>query len=219
MPDPLRIVIDTNVYISFLLKRDSIPGQVVERCLRNHRILISPDLQKELYRKLLLSKFDRYVSLETRLDFFQTLVQITSDHTPTIQLAASRDEDDNRLLELAVDTKADLIISGDQDLRVLQPLPGGNLYSLRVKHSIESVNSRRIEIVSSLYSNSPARISCSNCLFFSLNTMFSCCNLGPLIFYLREGFSFLRNLNFGHRPVNRHTLFIRFIVIRFQGRI
>ena len=63
MPDPLWIVIDTNVYINFLLKRDSIPGRVVELCLKQHTVLVSPDLQKELYRKLLLPKFDHYVTL------------------------------------------------------------------------------------------------------------------------------------------------------------
>lgn len=119
--DAIRVVIDTNLYISFLLRADSIPGTVVRHCLINQTILMSPALQKELYRKLIMPKFDRYVSQETRLEFFETLMEIVLVLEPESKLSVITDDTDNRLLELAVDGSADVSISGDRDLLVHHP--------------------------------------------------------------------------------------------------
>ena len=44
--------------------------------------------------------------------------------TPTRQITACRDPDDNRVLEAAVAGQADVIVSGDEDLLVLDPFDG-----------------------------------------------------------------------------------------------
>ena len=67
------------------------------------------------------SKFDKYISLEDRLNViavFETrsqLIQITQ------QIIACRDPKDDKILSLAVTANASCIITGDKDLLVLHP--------------------------------------------------------------------------------------------------
>ena len=69
----------------------------------------------------LRTKFDRYLTLESRLELIlevQTLTKIIAvRHTVTI----CRDPKDNQYLELALSAKADCIVSGDPDLQILSP--------------------------------------------------------------------------------------------------
>ena len=132
--DAIRVVIDTNLYISFLLKGDSVPGAVVRHCLKNDTILISPALQKELYLKLIMSKFDHYVSQEIRPEFFEALMDVVTVLEPESKLSVATDEADNRLLELAVEGRADAIITGDRDLLVHHPYHNVEILRARVFH-------------------------------------------------------------------------------------
>ncbi len=116
-----RIVIDTNVYISFLLKGDSLPGQAVEYVLLHDTPVISGDTEKELFRKLLNPKFDRYVSLDTRMGFFDIVIRRADKVFPDLTVNDCRDPEDNKFLELAVSSQANYIITGDKDLLILNP--------------------------------------------------------------------------------------------------
>ena len=70
------------------------------------------------------SKFDRYLSEETRFAF---LTKHIRDAEPVIiyeRIQVCRDPKDNMILELAVSGNADYIITGDADLLVLNPFRG-----------------------------------------------------------------------------------------------
>lgn len=116
-----RVIIDTNVLISFLLNVESLPGQAVKHVLLHDTTLLSDDTEKELFRKLLNPKFDRYVSLETRMEFFDTFVYRSEKAHPDIAVSDCRDPEDNKFLELAISANADCIITGDKDLLALNP--------------------------------------------------------------------------------------------------
>lgn len=116
-----RVIIDTNVLISFLLNVESLPGQAVKHVLLHDTPLLSDDTEKELFRKLLKPKFDRYVSLETRMEFFDTFVYRSEKAHPDIAVSDCRDPEDNKFLELAISANADCIITGDKDLLALNP--------------------------------------------------------------------------------------------------
>jgi predicted nucleic acid-binding protein len=95
----MRVVVDTNVLVSAALKRQSTPGMAALLVERRLASLIDPEAQSWL-RKLMATA---------------ELVTITE------RIAACRDPTDDKFLELAVDGHADLIVSGDGDLLVLNP--------------------------------------------------------------------------------------------------
>ncbi|GAB4479159.1 MAG: hypothetical protein OHK0037_41130 [Elainellaceae cyanobacterium] len=66
-------------------------------------------------------KFDRYITLENKQDFLTVLVGRSLLIEPTLKITACRDLKDNQILEVAVSGQADFIITGDDDLLVLNP--------------------------------------------------------------------------------------------------
>ncbi|MDQ6694159.1 MAG: putative toxin-antitoxin system toxin component, PIN family [Chloroflexota bacterium] len=79
---------------------------------------------RELDEVLSRPKFDRYLSREARERFFQAFVVNTTLVHVTEQFTVCRDPEDNAVLELAVSGGATYIITGDEDLLVLDPFRG-----------------------------------------------------------------------------------------------
>lgn len=117
----LRIVLDTNIFISGLLLSASKAQQVFDQVTESQILLMSDSTFVEIYQTFIRSKFDKYVSLEKRLNFIGSLRQKAEIVNVTETITICRDAKDNKFLELAVSGKADLIITGDQDLLVLNP--------------------------------------------------------------------------------------------------
>jgi putative PIN family toxin of toxin-antitoxin system len=119
-----RIVIGTNVLISATLDGDSIPARAREHAVRFAQLVATEQTFAELVGKLLVPKFDRYVSRATREIVLERLVPII-EIVPVIQtVSACRDPRDNMFLEAAVNGRADVVISGDKDLLALHPFAG-----------------------------------------------------------------------------------------------
>jgi putative PIN family toxin of toxin-antitoxin system len=119
-----RVVLDTNVIISSLLKPRSLPRRVLDKVLQHRSLLFSDETALELHRRLLSSKFNPYVTLENRLSFLRLLPTLASYVTVTTTISACRDPKDNKFLALAVDGNGHYIITGDKDLLVLNPFQG-----------------------------------------------------------------------------------------------
>jgi putative PIN family toxin of toxin-antitoxin system len=114
-------VLDTNVLVSGLLTQNSTPQRVYDYAIAQATLLISQTTLLELERVLIRPKFDRYVSLEKRLRFIASFV-VRAEHIDiTESIALCRDPQDNHLLELAACGSATHLITGDQDLLVLNP--------------------------------------------------------------------------------------------------
>ena len=116
-----RVVVDTNVLISRLLISNSVAGRAVRHVVEYGQLLVSDATLTELAEVLSRDKFNRYVELADRQAFFQQLARVVERVPITYIVHASRDPKDDMFLELAVNGKADFIISGDQDLLVLSP--------------------------------------------------------------------------------------------------
>jgi len=116
-----RFVFDTNVLISALFSKTSIPFQSVKIAEQQGFILYSEETLLELNQVLNRKKFDKYITLEERQIFIAKY--ITSSELVTIKekIVVCRDIKDNKFLELAVSGNANIIITGDQDLLVLNP--------------------------------------------------------------------------------------------------
>jgi putative PIN family toxin of toxin-antitoxin system len=75
------IVIDTNVFISFALSSTTTPALAVEYAINN--FLQSPATIGELVTKLLLSKFERHITLEQRRQLLVRILEISLLIRPT----------------------------------------------------------------------------------------------------------------------------------------
>jgi len=116
-----RFVLDTNLVVQAALLDSSPARHVFETALTNGEILLSDAVQAELNDVLLRPKFDRYVSPLRRLQFLANLIAIATPVSITIRIQACRDPKDDKFLELALNGRADCIVTGDNDLLVLHP--------------------------------------------------------------------------------------------------
>ena len=116
-----RLVFDTNVLISHLLIPTGISGQAVRKGLHRGRLIVSDDTLNELASVISRPKFDRYISLQDRKDFFRFLGRVVERVAIIRNIQACRDPNDDKFLELAINGQAETIITGDQDLLALHP--------------------------------------------------------------------------------------------------
>ena len=123
-----RAVIDNNVFVSGLIKSNGPPGRILASQRRGHFDLVtSAPLLQELEAVLLrphILKLIRATESDV-VDFVDQLradaIVVTPDFTLTV---VERDPDDNRVLEAAVAGRVDFIVTGDQDLLVLESFRG-----------------------------------------------------------------------------------------------
>jgi len=119
----LRVVLDTNVLISSLLLKNSPPFRVVELIfarsilLRSESTLSESEFEEVLGRK----KFNKYLTLEERQVFLSKFLARSELVEIRQEIDVCRDPKDNKFLELAVNGNASFIITGDDDLLVLNP--------------------------------------------------------------------------------------------------
>jgi putative PIN family toxin of toxin-antitoxin system len=116
-----RFVLDTNVFVSAALFPGSKPDTVVRKVLRTGELLASLKTLEELREVLNRKKFERYINRDDKEDFLRDVVDRSTIIEPTSRISICRDPKDNQILELAISGKANLIITGDDDLLVLNP--------------------------------------------------------------------------------------------------
>ncbi|MDQ2920511.1 MAG: putative toxin-antitoxin system toxin component, PIN family [Acidobacteriota bacterium] len=117
----MRFVLDTNVVVSALLLADSVPRQAFDKVLTEGTLLISVPILLELAEVLRRRQFNKYLLEEERMRFLVDLLKESELFETTEAITECRDPKDNKFLELAFCGKADCIISGDDDLLVLNP--------------------------------------------------------------------------------------------------
>jgi putative PIN family toxin of toxin-antitoxin system len=107
--------------VSRLILPKSLPAHAVRKAELEAMLLISDVTMYELADVLARPKFDRYISLEDRKSFLQRLGYI-AEFVPIIQLVREcRDPKDNKFLEVALNGRADVIVTGDADLLARHP--------------------------------------------------------------------------------------------------
>ena len=116
-----RFVFDTNVVVSALLTKKSVARDALDKGREAGDILLSLEVIEELYDVLGRPAFNRHIDEEDRIRFLNLLVKEATLVEITEKIKECRDPKDDKFLELAVNGKADYIISGDGDLQVLNP--------------------------------------------------------------------------------------------------
>jgi uncharacterized protein len=110
-----KVILDTNLWISFLISKrlDFIDDLLVAGHVK---LFFSLELIEEFIAVAKRPKFKKYFHDENILELLQlfhkygTLIEVTS------KTRKCRDFKDNFLLNLAIDSKADYLITGDSDL-------------------------------------------------------------------------------------------------------
>ena len=120
----MRVVLDTNVVVSALLLSDSVPRQAFDKALDIGEIIISTPVLLELAEVLARDKLKKYLTEQQRMRFLVALLKESELVRITEQISDCRDPNDNKFLELAVCGNADVLVSGDGDLLVLNPFRG-----------------------------------------------------------------------------------------------
>ena len=126
--NPPRVVLDTNLFASALLSPTSRPYQLLRLWDQGEIILLTSDeLIHEVVDDVLHrdSIKDRYQLSEERIQrLISRLHQIAVRVVPLSVLPLhSRDRKDDKLLSLALGGSADYLLTGDQDLLVLNGHP------------------------------------------------------------------------------------------------
>jgi len=116
----MRIVLDTNVRVSAALKQESMPGMAVPAVERHGGLLTSADTEQQLFEVVERPYFASLIDPDTR-GWLKKLMAAAGLVTITERIAACRDPTDDKFLELAVNGRANLIVSGDGDLLALNP--------------------------------------------------------------------------------------------------
>jgi uncharacterized protein len=126
----LKILIDTNIWISYLIGKTL--AQLKE-VIDNPKIeiIVTDELISEIAETFERKHLVKYFKNDKFTDFWDYLnnisLNIKIDNIPDI----CRDVDDNYLLALADQTDCDFIITGDKDLLVLEQYKGVKILRFR----------------------------------------------------------------------------------------
>lgn len=124
MKSKARTVFDTNVLVSALFSKTSVPRQAFEKAVRNDSILLSLSVFAELSEVLSREKLLPYLTEAERLQFLARIVNVGIPIEVGERIAVCRDPKDDKFLELGVAGKADYIVTGDKELLELHPFRG-----------------------------------------------------------------------------------------------
>ena len=118
----MRVVVDTGVLISALIRRQGTTGEVL-CALRDGRFILiySTPILVEIIDVLGRAAFRTKYHIEPEdITALVNLVRLRGELVvPTAQVTKCRDPKDNKFLEAALAAQADALVSGDEDLLVL----------------------------------------------------------------------------------------------------
>ena len=114
-----RLVLDTNTLVSRMLLPHGVAARAVDKALAEGTLLASEETLAELADVLARPKFDRYVSREDRQHFLVLLGGVVRIIPILHRIQACRDPSDDKLLHVALNGEAQVLVTGDQDLLVL----------------------------------------------------------------------------------------------------
>ena len=117
---PVRIAIDTNLWVSHIRNQfRSHLNSVLEQDEMD--LITSPELTRELFTVLQRPKFSDKIGSQSLLLFRELYEQSTLSVEIISTVDDCRDPKDNHLLALALDADLDFLLTGDNDLLVLDP--------------------------------------------------------------------------------------------------
>jgi len=121
---PSRVVPDTNVLVSSVLRPESVPAKVISHAILHDQIIASAASLAELADVLRRPKFSRDLTLAEIEFHLNRLTAIFEAVEVAHTVRDCVDLKDNTILELALSGGAGIIVSGDDHLLRLHPWRG-----------------------------------------------------------------------------------------------
>lgn len=119
----MRVVLDTNVLVSAALKQNSTPAAAVGLIETRDVLLKSRATERQLFDVIARPYFAALIGHDLRV-WLRKLMSTAELVVITEPIVACRDPTDDKFLEVAVNGRADLIVSGDGDLLAFNPFRG-----------------------------------------------------------------------------------------------
>jgi putative PIN family toxin of toxin-antitoxin system len=119
-----RIVLDTNVLVSTVCWLKTSPAQAYFHAIRTADLICSDAVRDEYRDVFSRPKFEPYAQLDLRIAFLEAFLDRCTPVVIIEEVAECRDIKDNKILALALNGSADLILTGDADLVALHPWRG-----------------------------------------------------------------------------------------------
>ena len=132
----MKAVLDTNVLLSALTKREGLVSERVHVWMSRHTLVASPPLLAEVENKL-VEKFGFPIE---RSRYARSLLEQHFTMVTPVKLdrAVCRDPDDDMVLGTAWAAEADCIVTGDQDLLVLEQFQGIRILSPKTFEQLDA---------------------------------------------------------------------------------
>lgn len=121
MPDnPQRIIIDTNLWISFLISGNA----KLDELLFSQKVtlIFSEELVQEFVSVASRPKFARFFDTRNVGELLSNIHEVAVFVNVTARVNICRDPKDDFLLALALDSNADVLVTGDSDLLELEQI-------------------------------------------------------------------------------------------------
>ena len=126
----LKVVIDTNVFISGVLTAGGSPSVLIKtwRRTRRYQLFVTEEIIQEVLRVMM--RLD--VNADIITDWDKIIRKNTIQVVPTRKIEVIKeDPTDNKFLECAVESHADYIITGDRHLKKLSEFEGTKIVNAR----------------------------------------------------------------------------------------
>ena len=134
-----RLVVDTNIIVSGLLSTGTPPAQILDAVQSKKVILlVSDEVVVEYLRVLDYPHIRKYKKItdEVIRDLTWLYIEETVRIEVLSKITKSKDRDDDKFLSLAVDGKADFLITGDKaDLLSLKEIE--HIPIITARHAVE----------------------------------------------------------------------------------
>jgi putative PIN family toxin of toxin-antitoxin system len=110
----MRILVDTNIVISAGLFPESSVGKTLKHIMQNHNLILCQytlDELQDVFQRKFMNRIDYLNEFVRDLKYELTNIKVT-DYRKYPQI---RDKDDIQLLASAIETDADIFLTGDKD--------------------------------------------------------------------------------------------------------
>jgi len=133
---PLRIILDTNLWISFLISKDF---SKLDKILFSGKcsLVFSEELMQEFLQVAGRPKFKKYFSSDDLEAILESIEGYADFVHVTTQTTLCRDPKDNFLLSLAIDGNADYLLTGDTDLLDIKKITYTEI--LTISHFLQKI--------------------------------------------------------------------------------
>jgi putative PIN family toxin of toxin-antitoxin system len=115
------IVFDASTIVGAVLKADSIPEKALLSAEATDVFALSEAVDREIASVLERPKFAQAISPARRGRFLDVFRSMAIWFEPSVRIQDCRDVKDNKYLELALASGAEIIVSSDLDLLILDP--------------------------------------------------------------------------------------------------